>query len=179
MTAHWSNSCAAGSHASARRARTSGVKNTERVQSFFDALVQRPHFGSRGGGPPFHLGQADTVFTRDHSLPGQNLVEQFVEGRITPAFGIGLRKVHHDIDVNVAIAGMAEAGYGQPVFFLEPGRVSKKILQPAPGHRDVLVELGQSGIAERIRELPAQLPDGLALPGALRLADENGPNPRD
>ena len=58
--------------------------------------------------------------------------EEFVQRRLGAPFGARLVEVHHDIGVDVAVAGMAEAGDGQAVFFLEPGG---KLEQDPPAGR--------------------------------------------
>src|ERR1019366_5818053 len=68
-----------------------------------------------------------------------------------------------DVRMDVAVAGMAEAGDAQAVLPLEPCGKGKQVLQPAAGDDDILVQLGQAGIAQGVRELLADLPHGFAF----------------
>ena len=63
----------------------------------------------------------------------------------------------------VAVASMAETGDGEPVLALEAGGEVEQVLEPAARHDDVLVELGEAGVAQGVGELAADLPDGFAL----------------
>src|SRR5438445_10954366 len=74
--------------------------------------------------------------------------------------------------MNIAVPGMAEAGYGQTMSLLKPTSESKQVFEPAARHNNVLIELGQAGIPQRIREFAAKGPNLLAFPGAKRGFDE-------
>ena len=54
------------------------------------------------------------------AVPGQDLPEQFVQGRIGPSGGLWFFVIHHDVHVDIAVAGMAEAGDGKAVLLLQP-----------------------------------------------------------
>ena len=79
------------------------------------------------------------------------------------ALGAGLGVIHHDVGVDVAVAGVAEAGDRQAVLPLQPGGEAKQVLQPAARDDDVFVQLGQAGVAQGIGEFAPDLPDGFAL----------------
>ena len=66
----------------------------------------------------------------------------------------------------------------QSVFLLQPRGEAKQILQPAARHHDVLVQLGQAGVAQRIGKFAAQFPDGLALLAAEAVSINSGLMPR-
>ena len=61
---------------------------------------------------------------------------------------------------------------GSLVLLLQPRGEREQILQPAARHDDVLVQLGQAGVAQRIGELAADFPDGFALLVAQAGLDE-------
>ena len=95
----------------------------------------------RGGGqfPPGFLGEADAVFAGDGAAPGHDLGEQFVQRVGGTFFSAGLREIHHDIGMDVAIAGMAEAGELQSMFALQLGGELKQIGEAAARDHDVFV----------------------------------------
>ena len=80
-----------------------------------------------------------------------------------PLRGAGLLVIHHDVGVDIAVAGMTEAGQLQAVLFLQLGGKFEQRLQLSARHHNILVELGQAGVPERVGKLAADLPDGLAL----------------
>ncbi len=84
----------------------------------------------------------------------------------------GLVVVHHDVGVDVAVAGVAETGDRQAVLLLQPRGEGKQIFQPAAGHDDVLVQLGQAGVAQGVGEFAADFPDGFALGRAQAALDK-------
>ncbi len=90
-------------------------------------------------------------------------VKQFVQSSLAPPFGAGLVEIHHDVGVDVAVAGVAEAGDSKAVFPLQPRGESEEVFQAAARDDDILVQLGEAGVAEGIGELAADLPDGFAL----------------
>ena len=77
----------------------------------------------RGGGPvpPRFFGEADSVLAADHTPDGKNPVEQLIKnpahaGIVWLGAGRG-----HEVDVDVAVPGVAKAGDRNMIFFLQPG----------------------------------------------------------
>src|SRR5205823_1507644 len=105
----------------------------------------------------------DAVFARDGAAPGQDLAEELIQGAVGATDGLRLAVVHHDVDVNVAVASMAEAGNGKVVRFTQDRRKAEQILQTAAGDDDVLVQLGQAGVAQGVGKLAAEVPELFAL----------------
>src|SRR5260370_32656280 len=68
------------------------------------------------------------------------------------------------MDVNVAIDGMTETSDGKGVLFLELGGKTEEVFESAARHDNVLVEFGQSSIAQGIGVLAADFPNLFALP---------------
>ena len=67
--------------------------------------------GRDGGVPPAAFGDADAVLARDGTFPLNHLMEQLVQRRFSAFADDGI--VHgrdHDVDVDVAIACVAETG---------------------------------------------------------------------
>ena len=113
------------------------------------------------------------------AAPLQDLPEEIVERRLGLGFHAWLVLVDHQVDVDVAIARVAEGGDLQAVLLLQLGRELEQILEPSARHHDVFVELGQAGVAQGIGELAAQLPELLAgdmADGAIHEAGFRGAN---
>ena len=70
--------------------------------------MERADFCRRGVGPPAHFRQADAVFARDDSSPGEHLIEQIVERCLAAFRRAGTRFIHEHVDVDVAITRMTE-----------------------------------------------------------------------
>ena len=71
--------------------------------------------------PPRLLGEADAMFTTDDPSHGEDPAKQLIENAVhawvlSPGPGRG-----HQVDMNVAVPGVAKAGDGNPMFFLQPG----------------------------------------------------------
>ena len=145
-----------------------------RVEGALDGAVEGADFLRDGQRPPALLGQADAVFAGDRAAPGEDLREELVQRGLAAAFGARLGEVHHEVGVDVAVAGVAETGDGEAVLALEPGGEVEQVLEPAARDDDVLVELGQAGVAQGVGELAADLPDGFALGRAEAALDEEG-----
>ena len=99
------------------------------------------------------FGKADAVFAGDGAAPGDDVPEEVVEGSLAAAAGAGLLEVHHEVGMDVAVAGVAKAGDGETVTALEAGGQGEELFKAAAGHNDVFVELGQTGVAKGIGKL--------------------------
>ena len=119
------------------------------------------------------------MFAADGAAPGNDLREKFIQRGFGALLGARLGQVHHDVGVDVAVAGVAETGDGQAVFLLQPGGELEQVFQPAARHDDVFVELGQAGVAEGVGKFAADFPDGFALGGAQAALDEQRFLPAD
>src|SRR4051812_23112214 len=104
----------------------SGVEKLARIEQvggierLLDRLVEGAEFGRGGLGPPFLLRQADAVLPGQDAAPAEDLGKEKIER------GAGLRivgpgRIDHDVDVDVAVAGMAEGGDLDAEFFLDDG----------------------------------------------------------
>jgi hypothetical protein len=141
----------------------SGIQDAFRIERMFDCEMQVARFLGNGQWPPAFLGDADAVFASDRTTPRQYLSEQFVQGGLGTSFSAGLGVIHHDVSMDVAVAGVAEAGELQLAFLLQSRGEVEQVLQPAARDDDVLVQLGEAGVAQGIGELAADFPDGFAL----------------
>ncbi len=99
-------------------------------------------------------------------------LKQIIQHRFSALFRARLCQIHHDIHMDVAVARMAETGEWQTMFLLQCGGKFKQIFQFSARHDDVLVQLGQAGVAQRVGKFPANLPDGFALFFAKTAFDE-------
>src|SRR5271165_1217763 len=92
------------------------IQNSARVQSALDGLVQVDRFPRNRLGPPALLGQADPVLTGDRPSGSDHILEKIVQSsfHLLANFGI-VRFRHHDIYVDVPVAGMPETGYWKSV----------------------------------------------------------------
>src|SRR5882672_5418573 len=64
--------------------------------------------------------------------------------------------------MDVAVACVAKARDRQPVLLLQPFGEAEQVLQSAARNHNVLVELGQAGVAQRVGKLATQLPEFFA-----------------
>src|ERR1039458_4741456 len=125
--------------------------------------MQGAHFFRYGQRPPAFLGQSDAVFPGNRTAPGDDLIEQLIQSCLATPFGAGLFEINHDVGVDVAVAGVAETGHREAVLSLEARGEGEEVFQAATGDNDILVELGKPGIAQSVRELAPNLPDGFAF----------------
>jgi len=103
------------------------------------------------------------MFAADGAAPRNDLGKEFIERGFSALLGALLVQVHHDVGVDVAIAGMAETRDGQTMLLLQSRGELEQIGQPAARHDDVFVELGQAGVAKGIGKFAPDFPDGLTL----------------
>ena len=98
------------------------------------------------------------MFAADDAAHGKDAAEKLIEDAVHPGV-VGLSAGRsHEIDVDIAVPGVAEAGDGNPMFFLEAGGQAEKVENPAPGDRDILIQLHQAGVAQGVAEAAADLP---------------------
>ncbi len=99
-----------------------GVEDVVWVEGFFEGEVGLVGDIGDGVAPPAVFGDADAVFSCDGAFPGDDLEEEFVEGGFG-AFADGgvFHGGDHDVDVDVAVASVTEAGDGEAGLFLEFG----------------------------------------------------------
>src|SRR6266536_1646859 len=71
--------------------------------------------------PPAFFCEADSVLARDHAAPCKHLLEKVIERAIDffSDGSVAVVTVRHDIDMNVAVTGVAEAGDRKSVFSLQ------------------------------------------------------------
>ena len=65
-----------------------------RVERVFHGAMQGKGRRGNGEGPPAFFGEADAVFTADGAAPGDDLAEEFIQGRLAAGFGAGQRIAH-------------------------------------------------------------------------------------
>src|SRR5204862_6853521 len=119
--------------------------------------------GNRSGGlrSLAFVCQADSVFPFDHTAPRQYLSKKIVK-RALHSFAdsrIPIVTVRHDIDVNVAVPRMPEAGDRESMLGLQFVGEFDKIYEMTPRHDNVFVQFRQAGCAQRVAELAPQRPE--------------------
>ena len=120
--------------------------------------------GGCGLGPPAFFGEAYAVLAGDDAAPGEDLGEEFVEGEAYFFADGGVVVIGgHDVGVDVAVAGVAEAGDGEAVTLAEAGGEFGEIDEAAAGDDDVLVEFREAGALEGFGEFSAQFPEGFGF----------------
>ncbi len=79
--------------------------------------------------------------------------------------------VHHDVGVNVAVSGMAEACDVQPRFPVHGLAEFHQVHQAGPGDDDVFIQLGHAGGFQAVGKFTPQLPNGFRLLFRVRAQD--------
>ena len=152
-----------------------GIENTLRIQRLLQPAVGlEGNLAERLADPAF-LGDADAVLAGD----GTAVFEDPGNSRSSAASARSrtcrvLIVADHQVGVDVAVAGVAEAGDGDAGLRLELSGELDQLDELGARDDDVLVELGQAGVAQGVGKLAAQFPDALAgrlVRGAL---DEGG-----
>ena len=137
------------------------VQEAAGIEGVFDGLMEGAAGVIDGVREPSFFGDADAVFAADDAAEAEDVAEEVVESGV--GAGALMRVLHvgdHDVDVDVAVAGVAEAGDGEAAADLEAGGEFDEIDETAAGDNDVLVEFGEAGVAETVGEFAAHLPEG-------------------
>ena len=137
------------------------VEEAAGIEGVFDGLMEGAAGVVDGVGEPAFFGDADAVFAADDAAEAEDVAEEIVEGGV--GAGALIRVLHvwdHDIDVDVAVAGVAEAGDWEAAANLEACGEFDEIDEAAAGDDDVLVEFCEAGVAETVGEFAAHLPEG-------------------
>src|SRR5205807_7864071 len=111
------------------------------VENFFQLAMQFAHRFARCIKPPAFFGQADSMFAGDDSAPRQHLCEQIVE-RALYFFAhsrLAIESVGHDVDVDVAVAGVTETGDWKSRFRAKSLGEFEKIDNVAARHDHILI----------------------------------------
>lgn len=137
------------------------VEEAAGIEGVFDGLMEGAAGVVDGVREPAFFGDADAVFAADDAAEAEDVAEEIVEGGV--GAGALVRVIHvgnHDVDVDVAVAGVAEAGDGEAAADLEACGEFDEIDETAARDDDVLVEFGEAGVAETVGEFAAHLPEG-------------------
>ena len=92
-----------------------------RIENLFKLAMQLTRYLAGRVRPPAFFCEADSVLARDHAAPCKHLLEKVIERAIDFfAHGdIAVVTVRHDIDMDIAVTGVAEAGDWKSVFGLQ------------------------------------------------------------
>src|SRR6266480_4332026 len=98
----------------------SRIQNPVGIESLFQAAMHLARNFAGRSRPPAFFGEANSVLARDHAAPCKHLLEQIIEGVIDlcPHGSVAVVTVCHDIDMNIAVTSMAEAGDWKSMFGL-------------------------------------------------------------
>ena len=92
--------------------------------------------------PPALFCQADSVFACDHTAPPQHLGKKIVE-RAFDFFAhsrIAIVSIGHDVDMNIAVPGVTEAGNRESVLCLQAIGEFHEIYEMTARHDHVFVQ---------------------------------------
>ena len=141
----------------------SGVEGGGGVEGVFDGLVNCKICGADGLLEPALFGEADSMFAGDGASVCEDPVEKLVEGFVGGLLFFGVVVVFdHEVDVDVAITGVTEAGEGDSGVGGELLCELDEVDELGARDDDVFVEFGQARGSQRVGELAAELPDGFA-----------------
>src|SRR3954467_15294613 len=90
-----------------------GIQDSVGIERLLEPMMKLTRHLARCFRPPSFFCQTDSVFTCDHAAPRQYLLKKIVE-RAFDLFahsGVPIIAICHDVDVNVAVTGVAEAGH--------------------------------------------------------------------
>jgi len=88
------------------------------------------------------------MFPGDDPVHADDLVKQLVQRCFALFLRTRLFQVYHDVNVDVAVAGVSETGDSHAVFFLKFNREGEQFFQAATRHNDVFIQFGQPGVAQ-------------------------------
>ena len=109
---------------------------------------------------PFGFGQSNAMFPCNGTFMGKHPLEKAVDAGIRLFFLFGFFVVfHHDIGVDVAVAGVAETSYLHTGFPLKALAEFDQFDEAGTRDDNVFIEFRHSGSFQTVREFPAQLPD--------------------
>src|SRR5438874_1029217 len=112
------------------------------------------------------------MFAGNGAAPFKHLLEEVIQWRLCALLRVRVRSVDHYVHMDVSVAGVTKAGDRHAMLFLETGRKTKQIFEPATRHHDVLVQFDQTGIAQRIRKFAANAPEFFTRWRTERLGNE-------
>ena len=108
------------------------------VQGIFDLVVEVHGSVTECLSDPWFFGQADTVFTADDAAVTDDPAEEFIEGGIGFLFDFRVGVIlHHDVGVDIAVSGVAEACDGDTGIVLQFGGEIDQTSLGAVGHSGV------------------------------------------
>src|ERR1700749_3419058 len=93
----------------------SWIQNVIRVEHLLELGMKVTPNITRGSRPPSFFRETNSVFARDYTAPCQHLPEKIVESALNffPHSSVAIVAVGHNVDVNVAIAGVPETKIGR------------------------------------------------------------------
>ena len=118
-----------------------GIQNSVGIERLFQTTMKVARDLARRFRPPPFLCQTNSVFACDHAAPCQHLLKKIVE-RALDLFahsGVTIVAVCHDVDVNIAVPGVAEAGDRESMLRLQLLREFHQIDETTARHDHILI----------------------------------------
>src|SRR5688500_11151122 len=140
-----------------------GVENPERIEGPLHGLHDRDRRGVQLQVQILGLGEADAVLAADRALERHHPFEQDALRLVGAAHLVVVARRHHDVDVDVAVAGVPETGDAEAEVAFEPLDEGEQLRDPPLGHDHVMVELDRRDRLQRRRQLAPHAPDFLAF----------------
>ena len=119
------------------------IQNIVRIESLFQTAMKVTRDLARRFRPPAFFCQTDSVFACDHAAPGQHLGKKIVE-RVVDLFThsrVPIVAICHDVDVNVAVPGVTEAGDRESMLCLQFIGEFHQVDEMTARYNHVLVQL--------------------------------------
>src|SRR5438105_3000537 len=117
------------------------IQNPVGIENLFELAMKIAHRLAGCVRPPAFFGQTDSVFAGNDAAPGQDLLKQFVESALHffAHGGISIVTIRHDVDMNVAVASMAETRDWKSRLRAQSFRELDKIDNAAARHDHVFI----------------------------------------
>src|SRR5215471_9746005 len=99
----------------------SWIQNVIRVEHLLEPAMKVPRNITRGLWPPAFFRETNSVFTRNYTAQREHLPEEIVESALNffPHSSVAIVAIGHNVDVNVAIPGVAETGDRKSILCLQ------------------------------------------------------------
>src|SRR3990170_3935082 len=118
-----------------------GVQDPVRVECPLDALHQRNLVLGQLQRQERRLRKADAVLAADRPFKRDDARKQHVLRGVRPLDLLRIVRIHHEIDVNVAVSCMPETGNPQAILLLDAGDEREQFRNAPLGHDHIMVEL--------------------------------------
>src|SRR5713101_6810046 len=150
-----------------------GVEQVVRVERSLQALLQRDHRLALLLAEEAALGQAHAVLPGDRAAQPDGGLDHLVDGGLAPSALVGAAE--EQVHVQVAVAGVAVGGGGEPVLLADAADGADHLQQLTAGHGDVLADLERPDVGQRDPRHAPRFPQLAALRLVLGREHLQGP----